>query len=63
MSYAITIVDKLITKGIIPSDYRNDATKELHRELKRRSMRISQSLAMLVSAHQLAIRLANDEAA
>ncbi len=57
------VVDKLVVNGIIPKEYKNVATCELHRELQRRSMRIVQVLASLVSLQQLGSRIIQDEVA
>lgn len=53
------IVEKLVQQGRIPEEFKEDATRELHRELRRRSCRTAQSLARLVSQHQMALRYAH----
>jgi len=61
MASAKGVVDKLIVCGIIPKDCKDVATIELHRELERRSKRIAQTLATMVSLHQFAIKIAEEE--
>lgn len=56
MATATGIVNELVKKGFIPAEYRDDATKELHRELSRRSKRLVQTLAMMTSNYQISMR-------
>lgn len=56
MMTARRIVMRLVASGVIPEEYTEVATEELHRELTRRSKRVTQTLAALVSLQQLAVR-------
>jgi len=58
MASATKIVDKLVRGGLIPSEFKEEATRELNRELLRRSRRTALFLASLVSTHQLAMHFA-----
>lgn len=58
MASATSIVERLIDLGVIPSEFKDDAILELHRELTRRTRRTALVLASLASAHQLALRYA-----
>lgn len=44
-------------KGVIPSEYREVAAAELHRELSRRVKRTAQLLAIFAASTQLSLRL------
>ena len=43
------IVEKLVNQGMIPPEHATDATRELDRELRRRSLRIVAKLARAAS--------------
>lgn len=58
MASATTIVDRLVLMGIIPTECKDAAVFELHRELLRRSRRTALVLASLASTTQLALRFA-----
>lgn len=47
------IIDKLVSEGVIPSDMRELARKELLRELTRRTKRVSLLLALIAERQQL----------
>jgi len=49
MLSATTIVSHLVDCGIIPSEFKDDAVVELHRELRRRSRRVAITIASLAS--------------
>jgi len=52
------VIAGLVAQGVIPPEYRLAAERELDRELERRARRVSQTLAAMVSFHQLAVRCA-----
>lgn len=58
MAVANRVIDSLITAGLLTEEFREVAVEELHRELTRRSRRLSQVLAAMVSDHQMALHFA-----
>lgn len=48
------VIMKLVARGVIPEEYATAAEEELDRELMRRSRRLSQMMAALVSRNQFA---------
>ena len=57
-SSARSIIQSLVDRGVIPPEFTEEATAELHRELSRRARRISQTLAVMASMHTFGRRAA-----
>ena len=53
MASARSIVDNLVSLGVIPAEFTDVAALELHRELMRRSRRVVMTLVALTSSAQL----------
>lgn len=58
MASARKVISRLIVQGVIPAEFEEEAVVELNRELSRRARRTVQTLAILTSRHQLALRAA-----
>lgn len=52
------IVEHLVARGVIPHEFLEDASSELHEELRRRAKRTSQVLAAMVSTYQVGMVVA-----